>query len=163
MDNIETNINAENTDAETNHTFKSIEDFRKNATETDYKKLEEYILAQKNKQSAFPYGPYQFSYSSASKELREKGYLPIKRKAIKDNNTMNTTANTNKSDENHNQNTSKTLTIIGGKNRVYKTRSYPIDEEVLARFDNMAAYYEDCSKKALLSEILNQGLKYYGF
>lgn len=156
MDSIDININAENTDTETNYTFKSIDDFRARATEEDYKKLEEYILSQKNKQDAFPNKFYDFSYSSASKELREKGYLPIKRKSTKDNDIMDTKAETN-------QITHKTLTITGGKNRTYKTRSYPFDEDVLRRFDIMAAYYEDCSKKALLSEILSEGLKIFGF
>ena len=156
MNNIETNINAENTDAETNYIFKSIDDFRARATEEDYKKLEEYILSQKNKQDAFPNKFYDFSYSSASKELREKGYLPIKRKSTKDNDVMDIKAE-------NNQMPRKTLVITGGKNRIYKTRSYPFDENVLKRFDAMAAYYEDCSKKALLSEILSEGLKIFGF
>lgn len=156
MDNIDTNINAENTDIETNYIFKSIDDFRARATEKDYKKLEEYILSQKNKQDAFPNKFYDFSYSSASKELREKGYLPIKRKSTKDNDVMDIKAE-------NNQMPRKTLVITGGKNRIYKTRSYPFDENVLKRFDAMAAYYEDCSKKALLSEILSEGLKIFGF
>ena len=156
MDNIDTNINAENTDIETNYIFKSIDDFRARATEKDYKKLEEYILSQKNKQDAFPNKFYDFSYSSASKELREKGYLPIKRKSTKDNDVMDIKAE-------NNQMPRKTLVITGGKNRIYKTRSYPFDEDVLKRFDVMAAYYEDCSKKALLSEILSEGLKIFGF
>ena len=63
----------------------------------------------------------------------------------------------------NNQMPRKTLVITGGKNRIYKTRSYPFDENVLKRFDAMAAYYEDCSKKALLSEILSEGLKIFGF
>ena len=156
MDNIDTNINAENTDIETNYIFKSIDDFRARATEKDYKKLEEYILSQKNKQDAFPNKFYDFSYSSASKELREKGYLPIKRKSTKDNDVMDIKAE-------NNQMPRKTLVITDGKNRIYKTRSYPFDENVLKRFDAMAAYYEDCSKKALLSEILSEGLKIFGF
>lgn len=153
MNNIDIKNDIENIQAEINHTFKSIEDFRANATEDDYKKLENYILSQKNKQESFPNEYYKFSYSAASKELREKGYLPVKRKVTKDNNTMITTEISNR----------KTITITGGKNRVYKTRSYPFDEEVLKRFDAMAEYYEDCSKKALLSEILSQGLKDFGF
>lgn len=153
MNNIDIKSDIENIQAEINHTFKSIEDFRANATEDDYKKLENYILSQKNKQESFPNEYYKFSYSAASKELREKGYLPVKRKVTKDNSTMITTEISNR----------KTITITGGKNRVYKTRSYPFDEEVLKRFDAMAEYYEDCSKKALLSEILSQGLKDFGF
>ena len=153
MNNIDIKNDIENIQSEINHTFKSIEDFRANATEDDYKKLENYILSQKNKQESFPNEYYKFSYSTASKELREKGYLPVKRKVTKDNSTMITTEISNR----------KTITITGGKNRVYKTRSYPFDEEVLKRFDAMAEYYEDCSKKALLSEILSQGLKDFGF
>lgn len=153
MNNIDIKNDIENIQSEINHTFKSIEDFRANATEDDYKKLENYILSQKNKQESFPNEYYKFSYSAASKELREKGYLPVRRKVTKDNSTMITTEISNR----------KTITITGGKNRVYKTRSYPFDEEVLKRFDAMAEYYEDCSKKALLSEILSQGLKDFGF
>lgn len=158
MDNIDINIDMENIQTKTNYTYKSIDDFRAKATEEDYKKLEEYILSKKNKQDSFPNEFYDFSYSAAAKELRERGYLPlkIKRKSMKDNDIMDTK-------EEHNQIPHKTLTITGGKNRTYKTRSYPFDEDVLKRFDAMAAYYEDCSKKALLSEILSQGLKDFGF
>ena len=118
MNNIDIKNDIENIQSEINHTFKSIEDFRANATEDDYKKLENYILSQKNKQESFPNEYYKFSYSAASKELREKGYLPVKRKVTKDNSTMITTEISNR----------KTITITGGKNRVYKTRSYPFDE-----------------------------------
>lgn len=161
MNNIDININTENTQTETNYTFESIDAFRENATESDYKKMEEYILSKKNKQDAFPNQYYNFSYSAAAKELREKGYLPlkIKRRSTKDD-IMDAT---DKEENNQIPLPHKTLVITGGKNRTYKTRSYPFDEEVLKRFDRMAEYYEDCSKKALLSEILNEGLKSFGF
>ena len=46
MNNIDIKNDIENIQSEINHTFKSIEDFRANATEDDYNKLENYILSQ---------------------------------------------------------------------------------------------------------------------
>lgn len=157
MDNTNIKSNEETIQTEVNYIFTSIDDFRERASENDYKEMEKYILEQKNRQGAFPSKQYKFSYSAASNELRKKGYLPITRKSkeLKENITMTTE---NKENREH-----KTITISGGKNRVYKTRSYPFDQDVLERFDRMAEYYEDFSKKALLSEILDQGLKYFGF
>lgn len=120
--------------------FKSIQDFRERATEKDLIDLEKFILKQPKKADAFPNDKYNFSYTSASSYIREKGYLGGKTK----------------------ENTDEFI-IKGLKKTEFTSRSFTIQKDILERINRLSEDNWQYSKKAIINKLLDDGLKKYGY
>lgn len=120
--------------------FKSIQDFRNRATKKDMEELEAFINKQTKKADAFPNETYDFSYSSASTYLKEKGYLSSNAK-----------------------NETKEFIIKGLKKTEFTSRSFSVQKDILNRIDNLAEDNWQYSKKAIINKLLDDALKTYGY
>lgn len=120
--------------------FKSIQDFRNRATKADLIELESFINNQQKKAEAFPNDKYNFSYTSASSYLREKGYLGGKTK----------------------ENTDEFI-IKGLKKTEFTSRTFTIQKDILERINQLADDNWQYSKKAIINKLLDDALKKYGY
>lgn len=124
--------------------FNSINDFRTNATEQDMKDLEAFIKQQSKKTEAFPNETYKFSYTSASKILREHGYLGG--------------ANTKISDM------KKSFSIHSiDRNQSFIQRSFTLREDILKRVDRLSDDHPQFTKKSVINQLLSDALSLYGY
>lgn len=128
-------------------TFRSIQDFRNRATKQDMKALEDYILSQRKKSEAFPNSTYGFSYSSASKYLRENGFLSrLQTPEMKEE---------------------KPEFLIRGidlkEDPEYVSRTFCVRKDLLDRYDQFCAANRQYPKKAIINKLLDEVLSRYGF
>ena len=124
--------------------YNSIEDFRTKADEKELYNLETFIKAQRNKSEAFPNEYYHFSYTSASKYLREKGYLGgVKTRDVSTE--------------------SRKFVIYGDKRTNFVNRTFTVDKDLLDRMDKLAADNWQYSKKAIYNQLIDIALKIYGY
>ena len=126
--------------------FESIQDFRKFATEEDYKDLESYILKQSSRAKAFPCDDYHFSYSSAAKCLKEHGYLGgqcTSQNKDKPKRPVVPTKPTNPSD--------------------CITRSFSVPKSILERLDRVCDDNWQYTRKTVFLVLLDAALQQYGY
>ena len=123
--------------------FNSINDFRTNATEQDMKDLEAFIKQQSKKTEAFPNETYKFSYTSASKFLREHGYLGSKE---------------------HTSDAKKSFNVNSiDRNQTSIQRSFTLREDILKRVDRLSDDHPQFTKKSVINQLLSDALNLYGY
>jgi len=128
--------------------FKSLEDFREHATESDYQNLETYVRSQQNKQTAFREEdcPYPFSYTSAATLLRDHNQAD-KAKEPKEPEPF----------------VIYSMLDADGKPKTWKSRSVSLSTSVLDRLDKLEKEHTQYTKKSILDALIDRALKDYGY
>lgn len=127
--------------------FKTIQEFREQATTSDLQDMEDYIYSLHNRSKEFKCPEYPFSYTTAANLLREKGYLGDNRK---------TTASR--------EDVKKAFVIDPGRHPSrYIPRSFSIEEDILGRLKHLEDENWQYQKQAIFNKLLDDALSLYGF
>lgn len=133
----------------TGRRFVSIEDFRSSASPQDVEDLYHTWITSKNKSKTFKHNPkYGFSATSARTEL-------IRRKKIKGNDEADTTSE-------NSPELNRFIIDLSAKPD-FSSRTITAPNYIFKAFDNMAEKYWQLSKKALMANVLDAGLRSFGW
>lgn len=125
--------------------FKSIQEFRAKATDTDKQALFEYVQSLTKKVDGFPNDIYNFSYSSASRYLTDEGYLTGKPKGNSDKRSITE------------------FIIHTPEPKEFISRSVTLQTDIIERLDKLADDNWQYSKKAVINKLLDEALARYGY
>lgn len=129
--------------------YNSIQEFRDKATPEDKQALADYLNSSPKKSEALPNDTYKFSYTSASTYLRDEGYQVGR----------GTSAPKNEPVVEEFSITSHDIAL----SKDFIQRTVMLQKGIVDRIDKLAADNWQYSKKAILTKLLDEALKKYGY